>query len=206
MLHASRPGAARAVVISTLLWLGAGQALSASESPAAADQPATAGQTAAGASAERSAWKHHHAAFQYYGLTALYTCDGLEDKVKQILLFLGARKDAQVQATGCFRGPNSPSHEAFVTVDFDTLQAAPESSDADIVQAHWAATQVTPRRPQFMDEGDCELVDGMRAVVKEGFSWRGLDYNASCVPYSLTLGGFNVRGEVLRPTVPAAAH
>jgi len=200
MPHALRPGAAGAIVCSTLLALGSGVARSAAEPPAAADQPAAA------ATAERSAWKHHHVAFQYYGLTALYTCDGLEDKVKQILLFLGARKDAQVQATGCFRGPNSPSRQAFVTVDYNALQAAPDSSDADSVQAHWAPTQVTPRRPRFMDEGDCELVDGMRAVLKDGFSWRGLDYSASCVPYSLSLGGFNVRGEVLQATVPAAAH
>ncbi len=200
MPHASRPGAAGAIVFSTLLALAGGRASSATAQPAAAEQPA------ATVTSERSAWKHHHVAFQYYGLTALYTCDGLEDKVKQILLFLGARKDAQVQATGCFRGPNSPSHQAFVTVDFDALQAAPESTDADSVQAHWAATQVTPRRPRFMDEGDCELVDGLRAVVKDGFSWRGLDYRASCVPYSLSLGGFDVRGEVLQLTVPAPAH
>ncbi|HXN10737.1 MAG TPA: hypothetical protein VN859_05800 [Steroidobacteraceae bacterium] len=194
MPHASRLGAAGAILLSTLLAVASGRTFGA------ADQPV------APVPAERSAWKHHHVVFSYYGLTALYTCDGLEDKVRQILLFLGARKDAQVQATGCPRGPSSPSHQAFVTADFDALQAAPDSSDADNVQAHWAATQVTPRRPRFMDEGDCELVDGMRALLKDGFSWRGLDYNASCVPYSLSLGGFNVRGEVLQPSVIAPAH
>ena len=75
-----------------------------------------------------------------------------------------------------------------MTVDFDALQAAGATTDADTVQAHWTAMQVTPRRPRFMDEGDCELVDDLRAVLKDGFSWRGLDYSANCVPHDLTLG------------------
>jgi hypothetical protein len=155
---------------------------------------------------ERSAWKHHHSSFSYYGLTALYTCDGLEEKVKQILLYLGARPDAQVQATGCSPGPNSPSHTAFVTADFNTVQATADSADADGVRAEWAGRQVAPRHPRFIDAGDCELIDGLRAVLKDGFSWRGLDYSATCVPYDLSLGDFNVRGEVLQPATPPAAH
>jgi hypothetical protein len=161
-------------------------------------------QAGAAAATESVAWKHHHATFSYYGLTALYTCDGLEDKVKQILLYLGARKDVQVQAS-CARGPTAPSHQAFVTVDFDALAAASGAGDAGDVQAHWTATQVEPRHPRFMEAGDCELIDDLRTVLKDGFSWRGLDYNASCVPYNLDLGGFQVRGQVLQPAAPAAA-
>jgi hypothetical protein len=193
MADPKRLGAAGAVLVALLLGLGSLAANSASDQPGAVS------------SSERSAWKHHHATFSYYGLTSLYTCDGLEDKVKQILLYLGARKGVQVQAS-CARGPNAPSHQAWVTVDFDALQAAPDSPDADSVQAHWAATQVAPRRPRFMEDGDCELIDDLRAVLKDGFSWRGLDYRASCVPHNLELGGFEVRGEVLQPAAPAPAH
>jgi hypothetical protein len=191
--HLQRLGAAGAVLGWILLGIAPGRADSA------ADQVDTAAAT------EQSAWKHHHATFSYYGLTTLYTCDGLEDKVKQILRYLGARKDMQVQAS-CARGPNAPSHQAWVTVDFDTVQAAPDASDADNVQARWAPMQVAPRHPRFMEDGDCELVDGLRAVLKDGFSWRGLDYNTNCVPHDLWLGGFQVRGEVLLPAAPAAAH
>jgi hypothetical protein len=155
---------------------------------------------------EHGAWKHHHSTFSYYGLTSLYTCDGLEDKVKEILLYLGARSDALVQATGCSPGPNSPSHTAFVTVDFNTVQATPDSADADGMQAQWADRQVAARHPRFIDAGDCELIDGLRTVLKDGFSWRGLDYSTTCVPYDLSLGGFNVRGEVLQPSAPPPAH
>ncbi len=194
MPHVQRLGAAGAVLGWILLGMASGSAYSA------ADQAGSAAPT------ERSAWKHHHVTFAYFGITAAYTCDSLEDKVKQILLYVGARQDAQVQATGCPRGPSSLSHQAVVTVDFDTLQAAPDSSDADSVQARWADMQVAPRHPRFMDEGDCELIDGMRPVLKDGFSWRGLDYSTSCFPHELPLDGFAVRGAVLRPAAPVAAH
>lgn len=201
MPHSLRPGAAGAVLLGILCAVGAGAAHGAAPIEPSAPINGT-------ASIERSAWKHHHSTFSYYGLTALYTCDGLEEKVKQILLYLGARPDAQVQATGCGPGPDSPSHTAFVTVDFNTVQAeaTPDSGDAVGVQAQWAGRQVAPRHPRFIDAGDCELIDGLRAVLKDGFSWRGLDYSATCVPYDLTLGDFNVRGEVLQPTTPPATH
>jgi DNA-binding CsgD family transcriptional regulator len=47
------------------------------------------------------AWQHHKVTFTYIGFTALFTCSGLEDHVRQILVHLGARKDAKVSATGC---------------------------------------------------------------------------------------------------------
>jgi hypothetical protein len=194
MLHLQRLGASGAVLVWILLGMAPGRADSAAD------------QAGAAAPNERSAWKHHHATFAYYGITSAYSCDGLEDKVKEILLYLGARQDAHVQATGCPRGPSSPSHQAFVTVDFDAVQAAPDSSDTDNVQAHWADLQVAPRHPRFIEEGDCELIDGLRAVLKDGFSWRGLEYSTSCIPHQLELGGFKVQGAVLQPAAPAAAH
>lgn len=141
MTHLQGLGAASAVLVSMLLGLAPGRADSA------------AGQVGTTAPTERSAWKHHHATFTYAGFTSAYTCDSMEDKVKEILLFVGARKDAQVQATGCPRGPNSLSHLVTVSVDFDTLQAAPDSSQTDGVQARWTDLQFAPRHPRFMDEG-----------------------------------------------------
>src|SRR5882762_7567558 len=66
-------------------------------------------------------WQHHTVKLNYYGITALYTCSGLEDHVKDILVHFGARKDAKVRASGCFRGPDSPSHSAWIDADFYTL-------------------------------------------------------------------------------------
>ncbi|MDE2219433.1 MAG: hypothetical protein KGJ52_03555, partial [Gammaproteobacteria bacterium] len=50
-------------------------------------------------------WHKQTLKFDYTGFTTLYTCDGLEGKVRQILLTFGARDDAKVHATGCNYGP-----------------------------------------------------------------------------------------------------
>ena len=106
-------------------------------------------------------WQHHKATFNYVGFTTLYTCDGLEDHVRQILVHLGARKDARVSASGCPGPYNAPSRTAWVNADFYTLAPAAEAGAPDTVKARWTALEVTPRRPNFMGDGDCELVQGM---------------------------------------------
>ena len=106
-------------------------------------------------------WQHHKATFNYVGFTTLYTCDGLEDHVRQILLHLGARKDARVRATGCPGPYNAPSSTAWVDADFYPLAPAADAGASDTVKARWTALEVTPRRPNFMGDGDCELVQGM---------------------------------------------
>jgi len=172
-----------------MLCLGAGAALAATETAAPP---------------EATAWQHHHGTFNYFGITSIYSCDGLEDKVRQILLFFGARRGVQVQASGCPRGPNSLSRFAWVTADFDTLATAPaDTAAADIVQAHWTPFKLDGQRPFFMGEGDCELMSAMKPLLTQSFSWSGLAYDTGCTPHQITLDDFRVRGEVLKSN---AAH
>jgi len=126
-------------------------------------------------SPQASTWHHHHATFTYFGITAFYSCDGLEGKVSQILLFLGARHDLRVQADGCARGGSSPSRIVSVTVDFDTLSAASDAPAADIVQANWTPFKLDADRPFFMGQGDCELIRAMQPMLTQDFSLRRLD-------------------------------
>jgi hypothetical protein len=149
---------------------------------------------------QASAWQHHQAKFNYFGITSLYTCDGLEDKVRLILRYFGARQQGlQVQAQGCPRGPDSVSHVAWVTADFDTLAAAGgEVAAADIVPARWTAIRLNAQRPFFMGAGDCELIDQMRATLTSNFSLRGLAYNATCTPHQVSFADFRVQGEALK--------
>jgi hypothetical protein len=157
------------------------------------------GATASMADApEATAWQHHHANFTYFGFTALYSCDGLEGKVSQILLFLGARKDLIVQAGGCPRGGNSPSRIATVDVDFDTLSAAADAPAADVVQAQWTPFKLEAERPSFMGQGDCELMRAMQPMLTQNFSLRSLDYSVSCAPHQVSMADFRVQGEVLK--------
>src|SRR3984893_18631954 len=46
-------------------------------------------------------WREQHLDFFYMGRTSRYSCDGLRDKVRAMLLDLGARRDLKVMAVGC---------------------------------------------------------------------------------------------------------
>ena len=85
-------------------------------------------ETAAAESATTVAhWQPQKLNFNYSGFTTLYTCDGLEDKVRDILETFGARKGIKVRATGCSEGQNRPSKFAWVTAEFSSL--APVASE-----------------------------------------------------------------------------
>src|SRR5258707_15163032 len=46
-------------------------------------------------------WKEQQLRFFYLGRTSRYSCDGLRDKVRAMLLELGARRDLRIEALGC---------------------------------------------------------------------------------------------------------
>jgi len=144
------------------------------------------------------AWQHRKLTFSYVGFTTAYTCDGLEDHVRQILLNIGARKDLRVTANGCPGPFNSPSHSAFVNVDFYALAPAADASGSETVKAHWTALELTPQRPNFMGAGDCELIQGMQDLITQNFALRSLEYRTSCFPNEVSLNGFSVKGQALR--------
>jgi hypothetical protein len=151
------------------------------------------------ATPEATAWQHHKAEFNYSGFTSAYTCDGMEGKVRQIMQFLGARKGMTVNASGCPRGLDSPSHMVWVTLEFDTLApAAAGAATADLVPAQWTEFRLTGQRPFFMDSGDCELIAAMKPMLTANFSLRALDYSTRCTPHEVTFADFRVKGEVLK--------
>jgi len=151
------------------------------------------------APAEATAWQHHSARFNYSGFTSAYTCEGMEGKVREIMQFLGARKDMKVNANGCPRGPDSLSRMVWVAVEFDTLApAAAGAATADLVPAQWTAFRLTAQRPFFMGAGDCELIEAMKPMLTADFSLRALDYSTSCTPHEVTFADFRVKGEVLK--------
>lgn len=165
---------------------------------AAADTPRSDGQVVAGT------WEHRHASFNYYGITALYSCSGLETNIGQLLRHLGARKDVKVNARGCPRGYDVPSRNAIVDLDFYTLVPSTDTAAADAVQAHWAPVEVNSSHPYFMGRGDCELIDEMKDVISKNFSFQDLKYRTDCVPHEVNIDDFGIKAQVLR-ALPAAA-
>src|SRR5579884_2193485 len=106
---------------------------------------AGADQTGAG---EPATWQHHQETIDYYGVTESYTCTGIEDKMRQLLRYLGARADLKVSpmCTSQF----GSMRQVFVRVDFYSL--APASTGATgTVMAHWVPVDISPSDPLFRD-------------------------------------------------------
>ena len=176
-----------------------GAALLAFASAKAVASPAAAGAPVAPVA---STWQHHKVEFQYFGVTTLYTCDGLEAQVGRILQFLGARKDLRVRANDCAPGENTPSHVASITADFYSLTMGADSAAGRPVQAQWSPLELVAQRPNFMGDGDCELIEDMKPLISQSFSVRGLDYRTDCTPRQVEIGSYRVKGEFLRAISP----
>lgn len=143
-----------------------------------------------------ASWKHQQLKFNHMGFTSYYTCDALQDKVRQVLKHFGARDGIKVRATGCPGGPNSPSATAWVEADFEAL--VPDSAGGD-VKTQWKPIRLSANRPSFMGAGECELVDEIKPLLTKGFTLRDLSYTTRCSPHQVTTGDYDVRGEVLQP-------
>lgn len=148
-------------------------------------------------------WQRHQATINYFGLTALYSCDSFEDKVRTILLYLGARPDLQVQQLGCNRGFDRPGHLAAVRADFYTLAPAPNApaeTASHTVSARWTPVTIKPMDPYWMGFGECELMQQIKPVITGDYSARDLHYRTACVPHDATISDFDLSGEFPKPT------
>ena len=150
------------------------------------------------AAATPAQWHAQKLEFTYSGFTAFYTCEGLESKVRDILLTFGARKDAKVHALGCDRAQDKPNKVAWVQAEFSSLAPTADASASDNVPAVWDKVQLAPNHPNNMGMGECELVDQMRPMLEKGFALRNTNYQTSCVPKQISVGDYNVKAEVLR--------
>src|SRR5437762_588859 len=70
-------------------------------------------------------WREQHLEFFYMGRTSRYSCDGLRDKVRAMLLDLGARRDLKISAAGCEDsgrvGRKSPAPSLYITFSAPVL-------------------------------------------------------------------------------------
>lgn len=149
---------------------------------------------AATAGAEPAQWKAREISFNYMGWSTLYTCVSLEEKVRGILLELGARRGSSlvVRASGCVGGSSEPTKVAMVTAKFQTLE--PASGGA--VDGQWKAFKTGTSQLRTLNSGDCELLETMKKSITTSFTLRSSEYRTSCVPGSQPRVDFS--GEVLK--------
>jgi len=142
----------------------------------------------------QAVWKAKEFNLTYMGFTTKYSCEGLRDKVKTILLTLGARKDdLHVVETGCIE-PFRPSPLPGVRVKMSVLEPVSDQggaantgagSDA-VVTAHWKPVQLKLDADSVTEAGECELVEQVKRQVLPLFATRDVKFSfVDCVPHHL---------------------
>jgi hypothetical protein len=165
-----------------------------------------------GEAAAEGVWTAKDMRFEYQGFMSKYSCDGLRDKMRKVLLDLGARPDLQLSTSGC-SSPSGPDPFPGVRIKMNVLQPAPDSASGAkdaTVAAHWQTIDVTLERDPVAAAGDCELVEQIHQKILPLFSTRNVEYSSACVPHQLSIGGTRLRADVLvadaKAPVAAAAH
>lgn len=152
------------------------------------------------------------------GRTSWYSCDGLRNKVRAMLLDLGARRDLQIVPLDC--GDTERARPS--TLRLKIVFSSPALPDAAVKPLHEGDLAATDARfEQFtitsdafrnMGIGDCELVQEFAHQLLTKLVARDVRQDIRCVPDSPSGGGgsagprwtgprFFVRGEVLK-TLP----
>jgi hypothetical protein len=179
-------------LIATVAGLALGSALSVSHAADTAPAPA-------------SQWVERTLDYTYMGFTTHYTCDGLEDNVRAMLLALGARKsDLKIESRGCTH-LDHPEPSPGVFAHFWVLAPLPsdqiDNAGAGQAQpAHWQTVDLVRLEGPDWKSDQCELLEQMKQKALPLFTSRNLNFHSSCFPHSASVGEIQFTVEVLRPT------
>lgn len=158
----------------------------------------------AGSGGESAVWAPKELTFTYQGHTTQYTCDGLRDKMRHILLELGARQDIQVRSFGCIRLAR-PDLFPGVSIRMNVLQPAGKHG-GPAVPSHWKMVDVLAGRDPVDAAGDCELIGQIKQQVLPLFATRNVDYRSTCQHKQLLVGATRLKAQVLVADQSAAAE
>jgi hypothetical protein len=170
---------------------------------------AAAGSAADGGNPTAAVWKEQHVEFVYVGRTLRYSCEGLRNKVRAMLLDLGARRDLKVVPTGCEDYDRSPRNSG--TPRLSIVFSSPALPNAAVKPAHEGDLAATDARfEKFtissdafrnMGIGDCELVQEFAHQILPKLVVREVRKDIFCMPDQPSGSRFFVQGEVLK-TLP----
>jgi hypothetical protein len=168
--------------------------------PVRSEPPAAAAE---GETAVLAVWAPREQRFVFMGFTAHYSCDGLRDRIRSTLLMLGARPDLSVNEYGCAGGLDRPTAFPSVHIKVNVLQPAAAAAPATgappppSVNAHWKLVDLTAHRDPLDVAGDCELIEQIKQRILPLFTTRNVQYDSTCIPNQLTVGGTHLKAEVL---------
>jgi hypothetical protein len=151
-------------------------------------------------------WKEQRLEFSYVGRTARYSCQGLRDKMRSLLLDLGARRDLQVALLGC--DESAPLGRGYLGPRLSLIFSSPALPDAaakplhpgdlSVVDARYESFTLTSDAFRNYGVGDCELVEEFAREILPRLSARNVKQDITCLPYQASGSRFFVRGEILR--------
>ena len=144
-------------------------------------------------------WVPRRVTFIYQGFTTHYSCDGLREKIRELLLKAGAR-DLKVHEYGCTR---LVGIEPFPGVRVTMRVLAPASSAhgkeaGPVVAAHWHNVVLLSSNAGFQEQGNCELTEQFKETFLPLFTTRNIRYGSNCVPHQLSFGT-HLSADVLMP-------
>jgi len=169
----------------------------------------TAGVPALSVAPPAAHWVERKLDYTYMGFTTKYSCDGLRDNVRDVLVALGARrKDLEIHSQGCTRLNGVPEPFPGVTARFFVLVPVTPDDIGKVgnTSAHptqWHTVNLARMQQFRFDQGQCELLQQMKDKALPLFTSRNLLYHSSCVPHQISVGDMQFSVDVLTP-VPAA--
>ena len=140
--------------------------------------------------------------FTFNGFTSHYSCEGLRDKLRIILLRLGARSDLEVVARGCGGGQSNVSAFPGAMINMNVL--TPVGGEVTVkpgtqpVTAQWQEVSLTYGKNPVEVAGDCELIEQVKEFILPLFNTKNVAYKSFCVPNQLILGGTTLSAYVLK--------
>jgi hypothetical protein len=134
-------------------------------------------------------WKKQEIPFYYQSFTTLYSCSSLEEKIKRLLVGLGASRELKLRSRGCM-SPHEISRMPYVEITIvSPVVATPEelaaldktrskrelaarvrgeskqaALDAAQFPAEWKRVSLS-RNKFYLEPGDCELIEQLQDKV-----------------------------------------
>ena len=143
-------------------------------------------------------WVPKELHFDYRGFTTKYSCDGLQERMRDVLLKLGARPDLRVRGYGCTRLVG-PDPFAGVSIKMNVLQPAGKQG-GPAVPVHWQRVDLLTglyEHDPVDAAADCELIGQIKQKILPLFATRNVDYRSTCEAHHLVPGGTRLKAEVL---------
>jgi hypothetical protein len=158
---------------------------------------AVADDASGSSAAEPGIWQKHEYTFRFLGFTTTYSCDGLADQLRVLLIAAGARRDSKSRAGVCASGYGHPDRLPQASLTFYTLTPVGGAGDADgpRVPGMWHPVAIASRRPRELALGDCELIEQFRDLVLPMFTVRNIDDHTTCVPHQESGSVINLKFE-----------